>query len=360
MPEESTATSDDIVSGIEAALFAPTEPEEETSQTPEETETTEEGVEETEEKQEETEAEEEESDEEDETSSSEEDDEDGLELTGDEFATMLGIDSKNLVINEDGSIALRTKAGEEEENVTIDALIKSYQTDKHVTQKSQAVSEAQKAFEQERIDYVNQATERLNQAAGLVQVLEKQMLGDIQSVDWEQLRINDPAEYAARRQELSDKQSSIDQMKGQLQQGVKSITAEQQQEMDAKRNQLLEAEGEKLLAAIPEWNNPDVASSEKSAIGEFMVKKYGFTDKDIEAITDHRAILIVRDAMKYQESKSKVSVAEKKVRKLPKISRPGKNKKQTTKDSKVKATRRVRLKESGSVDDAAALLYDIM
>jgi len=361
--EESTATSDDIIDGIAAILDSEQDIEEPKGEAQEEeTATVTDDADDLEEKPDE---ELEDDSDEDESEGEEEETtqeatEDGLELSTEEFAELLGIDGKSLKVNEEGAVLIKTKVGDEEENVPLNDLIKSYQTDKHVTQKSQAVSEAQKAFEQERIDYVNQATERLNQAAGLMQVLEKEMVGDYQAVNWEQLRVTDPAEYAARRQEFSDKQNNLEAMKNQLASGAQSLTEEQNREMDIKRNEHLAEQGELLLAAIPEWNDPEVAKEEKSAIGEFMVSKYGFTDEDLQGLTDHRAILIVRDAMKYREGKTKVDVATKKVRKLPKISRPGKNKKTTNNQSKAAKARRIRLKESGSVKDAAALLYDMI
>ena len=288
---------------------------------------------------------------------------DPYELSTDDFAEMLGIEGSALTIDdESGEVLLQTKVGEEKENVPLKELIKSYQTDKYVTQKSQAVSEEKKAFEAEKIDYVNQVTERLNDAAATAQILEQQLLADFQSVDWDGLKVTSPGEYAARRQDFADRQNSLVQAKQQLaqqaQQVAQQVAQEQQAAVEADNRQRLVEEKESLLTAIPEWRDDAVAAKEYAAMSDHITQTYGISAKEVDDITDHRALLVMRDAMLYRQGKEKTTAAEKKIRSLPKISRPGKNQKPKNPRAEQSKKARVRLRKSGKPRDAVPLLMD--
>lgn len=357
--EQSTAGSGDILDRIEAAMEPVEAPAAQTAEVSDEPvdETTEEETLQTDEEQEDTE---EKSTEESEETDDEEE-EPGLELAPEEFAALLGVDSDLVEVDaETGEVLLRTKVGEETGKVSLKDLLKSYQTDKYVTQKSQAVSEAQKAFETERNNYLTQANAKLNEAAGLAQIFEQQLLSEFNAVDWNQLRATNPGEYAARQHEFSGKQAALQQAKAQLGAQAQQLSAEQKQAQDDKMSEVLKAEHDRLVTAIPEWSDSAVAAKEKTAIGEYMVKNYGFSEADLENITDHRAVLVVRDAMRYREGKAKTTIAEKKVKALPRIAKPGTNKKKSDPNSTAAKARHVRLKKTGNVSDLAALLESRM
>jgi hypothetical protein len=83
----------------------------------------------------------------------------------------------------------------------------------------------------------------------------------------------------------------------------------------------------------------------------------GYTEAEIDAVTDHRAILLVRDAMRYRQQKASGEVAAKKVVKLAKrIVTPGSRQSASEQSSDQERGYRQNLKRSGSVQDAAALI----
>ncbi len=285
---------------------------------------------------------------------------DGLDLTTEDFAELLGVSGDAISVGEDGEVLIRTKAGEDIQNVSLQALIKAHQTEKHVTQKSQEVSEARKAFETERGEYVQKVTTQLNEAANLTQLFEQQLLSEFNGVNWETLRATNPAEFAARRQDFADKQAALNNAKTQLGAQAQQLNADQQAEMAGQRNEMLATEGEALLTAIPAWSDGEVAKTEKAAIGAYAAEKYGFSDADLDQITDHRAILVLRDAMRYRQGKGKAEVVKKKIKSLPKITKPGSNKQRKNPESEQVKARKIRLRKTGTVRDAAAALMDRM
>ena len=87
------------------------------------------------------------------------------------------------------------------------------------------------------------------------------------------------------------------------------------------------------------------------------LKARGFSDTEIEGVSDHRVLLMARDAMRWRESASKTDAAKKKIVKIAKKTiRPGA--KQTKDEQRTEALQpiRQRLKKTGDWKDAAELL----
>ena len=81
-------------------------------------------------------------------------------------------------------------------------------------------------------------------------------------------------------------------------------------------------ERQALLKACPEWTSEATATKEKQAIAADL-KARGYTDADIQGLSDHKAVLLARDAMLYRQMKAAANTTEKQVRQAPKIIKPG-------------------------------------
>jgi hypothetical protein len=110
--------------------------------------------------------------------------------------------------------------------------------------------------------------------------------------------------YQAKVQDINQTQSNIQQ--------------QQSQHTAAS----LETERQALAKACPEWNSEAVATKEKQQIAADL-KARGYTDRDIQGLSDHKAVLLARDAMLYRQMKAANTTAEKQVRQAPKIVKPG-------------------------------------
>ncbi len=80
------------------------------------------------------------------------------------------------------------------------------------------------------------------------------------------------------------------------------VATEHQSQMRAEMLRHLEAEKQKLLAAVPAWRDDKRAKSEQAAITTYA-KGLGFTDQELAGLTDHRAVLALRKAWLYDQGK---------------------------------------------------------
>jgi hypothetical protein len=112
----------------------------------------------------------------------------------------------------------------------------------------------------------------------------------------------------------------------------------------------------KLLEAVPDWQD----NTKFSADYDGMVtagSKYGLTRDEIGKVLDHRLFLVLKDAAAYQKMKAGNPDVTKKVAAAQKTLAPGaKPVKRDADDVARRKQQAQRLKESGDIEDAVALL----
>lgn len=236
------------------------------------------------------------------------------------------------------------KVDGQEVEVTRDELLAGYSRTASWTRKSQALAEERKAFQQEAEEV---RMERTRYAQGL-------------------------AELSQRLQVMLPQEPSSDDAKGWIEykksmdeiQRVEKARADLHQRMEAdfqrEQAEVISREAEALQAAIPEWSDEEVANTEKTGLRNYAIG-LGFDAAEVDGITDHRVILLLRDAMKYQGLLKEGKDLKGKAKTSPTL-KPGKPSGRAKSSSKRKAQRsqRDRLKKSGRVEDAAALIYDML
>lgn len=217
------------------------------------------------------------------------------------------------------------------------------------TRKTQALAEERKTFEAEKaeVDQQRQAySERLEMLEGLI----KQSIG--QEPDWDRLYNEDPVEYAAQRARWQQEQEKLQAI-----QSEKQRTHQENAEKQKKAFQEhLQKEQQRLLEQIPEWSDPAVRAKEQKAIAEYGQTALGFSAKELAQASDSRAITAIRKAMLYDQMMAKKPKAEKKAQGKPPVVKPGTKKTKSQITRKKETTLRQKVKRSGSVDDAVALM----
>lgn len=351
--------SDDILAKIGNAISVPGEEEAPAAEETAEVEESEE-VEESDES-DEVEETEDESEESEEVEETDDDEEEGPSLEAAQFAQLLGIDEKALIVGEDGSVSFQTKVDGEIAKVSLNDLIKSHQTEAHVTRKSQAVAEERKQFEAQVAQEVEALKHRANEIATVSQILEAQLTSEFNSINWDQLRVENPGEYAAKQQELQNKANLIAQNKHRASLALNQQMQVNSGKMEQERAQRLQAEAEALTTALPEWNDPEVAQKQHSDMSKFLTDTYGFAENDVSAVEDHRLFLLALDAKKYRENEKITKKVVKRVKALPKLTKPGSGKRGTAArlQNQAKEKTLLRLKKSGgTTQDLAAAISE--
>jgi len=117
-------------------------------------------------------------------------------------------------------------------------------------------------------------------------------------------------------------------------------------------------EHKKLVKSMPEWGEPETQKKLASDIKSYGLEQ-GFTGEELSSLVDHRSVLVLLKALKYDQMQN-ADVKSKKIKNKPKVIRAGKGK-STSDSSKSKRTAQMkRLRGTGHLDDASALLEDFI
>lgn len=218
------------------------------------------------------------------------------------------------------------------------------------TKKTMEAAELRKSAEAEKA----RAYQERQQYAENLNRIAVQLEGVLQNQpDLSALLESDPVEYLKQTHLLQQRQAQLHQINQQRQQLAMQAQAEQQSLYQSH----LEAQKQELLAKLPTWKDSEKAAAERDALKAYL-KKEGYQDQDIGNISDHRAVVMARKAMLYDQMISKASAAAKKVAPLPqKVERPGVNETPNT-DKRTAAYQK--LAKSGRVEDAAAIFASIL
>jgi len=248
------------------------------------------------------------------------------------------------------------KVNGKESQVTQDDLIKGYQRNTDYTQKLQALSEQRNEFETE-LAGVRQ--ERLQYAEALQQ-MDSNADADIkrlQENDWDTLKEEDPEEYREKKADLRELQDAQKEIKAEKQ----ALTEKAQKDYQAQRAKIGKVESEKFLEHFPSWKK----DKSKAKTGIDKIVKYGITagysENQMNTILDHRHLLILDKARKY-DLIIKADPTKKKLKNVGKYIKPAQGKGVPAKGSKaIKASKEkmAKLKKSGSVADAASAIEDM-
>lgn len=252
-------------------------------------------------------------------------------------------------------LSVPTKIDGKTSTARIRDLVKSYQLDGHINQKLAALDTDRKTFEGKRTEYEKAVGERLHSLDQGIQVLERSLVGEFQSVDWKQLEATNPAQFNAAY-------VGYQQRFGQLKSLSEQIAAEKQKEqggLQAKAKAWAEEQRTLLKAKVPEWSDDTKRAQDRAAIAEYL-KGYGVTDEEFGQLEDHRFALIIRDAWKYGELKKQRPATLKKVKAAPKLLKPGSKQSREARESLVAKNDMAQLARTGKVRDAATVLKRVL
>jgi hypothetical protein len=250
----------------------------------------------------------------------------------------------------------KVKVDGQEVEVSLQEALAGYQRQQTWTKRMQAVAEERRAVQEDRAGITQKQQEYLDRLA----VVDNALKGSTpQEPNWEQLKKDNPVQYAEMRAAFQQRKEQIEAIEAEQ----LRVRNDMQATFNAERDRILTEEAERLDAAIPEWGtDPDVAKAEKLRIAEYAMNTYGFAPKDLEQVVDHRVVLMLRDAMRYNELQTKGKDAQEAARKNRRKGvtlQPGTAAKRGGKKSKGNPARE-RLRQSGSVHDAAAAFFDLL
>ena len=238
------------------------------------------------------------------------------------------------------------KVDGKEIEVPKDELIRGYQREADYTRKTQKLAEERKLVESE---FQQVRGEREQYAQILGQLQQKLQEFEPQEPDWNRLEAEDPTEYA--RQWTSHQRRQ--QQKFAVQAEQERLNQLRQAETQKQIQAVLAQETARLKEKIPEWSSPEKAKTEGKALLEYG-QQLGFSEQELNGITDSRALLALHKAWKYDQMMSKRPEFQAKIKKAPKMATPGSAGSVSSKSGELNNAKK-RLAQSGSVRDAASL-----
>ena len=239
--------------------------------------------------------------------------------------------------------------------VTLDELMSGYQRDSDYRRKTMELADERRLLEEE----VNKAKSESDAVAKLRQdyatrlsEIENSMQPDA-NIDWAKLYETDPDEYHRKKIEVENKSKALETIKAERQRAIQ----EQQQEQSKVFNQYLEQQKKLLAEKEPEYVDPVKGEGLRKDMTSYL-KKEGYSDQELNMMVDHRSFVIAKKAMLYDKMmNSKISAKQSKT--VPKMVRSGTTK-TINKDSQQSKSLKSRLKQTGSMRDAANVLKQFL
>ena len=242
----------------------------------------------------------------------------------------------------------------QEQEVTLDELTKGYSRQSDYTRKTEKLSQDRKSVEEKNAEYTRlneEAKIKRDQYENQLQVLSQQLQTTEQNVDMDRLYQEDPAEYVKQKAE-QDRRKELLQASEQEQ---NRIRAEKQQESDKVYSQYLDNERKLLADKLPIYGDKDKGPEFIKNLTSYA-KSIGYTDQEISMLVDHRAVMMLANAYRYDKLK-KANLKNKKVTKVSKVVSSSSPKVDDDSDVvKRMNSKKATLKKTGKVQDAVSIL----
>ncbi len=239
----------------------------------------------------------------------------------------------------------------EDQAVTLDELTAGYSRQADYTRKTMALSEDRKAFEAERQDTTQQReayAEALTRMAALFAPTEDD------AEELAALRQSDPAEWSAK---MEEKRQRADHLQTVEAERVR-VAEEAQREAAATKAVKVQEEETKLLKAMPEWSDKTKRDAAQAQIVDYALNSLGLTPDEVNDIFDHRVVVALSKAAKWDALQAKKPAVQAKVDAV-KTAKPGSANGQRTPVSDLTRSKQ-RLAKTGSVQDAARAIEQLL
>ena len=248
----------------------------------------------------------------------------------------------------------------EEVAVSLDELLSGYSRQSDYTRKTQEIANDRKEMESLQGQYNSQMAtiqqERQHYMEALQGIITNSASGlsKYSDVDWENLKETDPIEYVTKREELRQSQEKVQA----LQREQHQTHQRHQHEAQNMRAQIVQEEFGKLVEKLPEWGEEDKQKEIASGIRSYASTQ-GFTEEELNSLVDHRSLLVLMKAQKYDKLQ-KSNVKSKKLKNKPRVIRAGAGTSTKRSDKSKRTAQMKRLQKTGKIKDASELFEDFI
>lgn len=241
----------------------------------------------------------------------------------------------------------RVKVQGQELEVTLDELKAGYSRDSDYRQKTHSLSLERKQIEEEKNVLRQQYDMRIKDLSTAIATAESMMGQQMSPQQLQRLYDEDPATA-----------SKVDFQMRQQKDRIRFLKSKLAEEESNKKNSYLAEQIRLAQERIPEFSDPNKIDSFKSGM-KTLLKGYGYNDQEISEVSDHRLLLILKDAMAYNNFKQSKPIVQKKIEKAPKVVKPGVANTENSQRSVVR-NKISKLKKSGRLEDAQSAILGML
>lgn len=244
------------------------------------------------------------------------------------LAQFLGIDESMIDVDADGQPVFKTKVDGKEGSAKFQDFLKDHQLKGAAENRVREAAEKEKAAERrlQEADTAIQARLQETQAnlqnlAQINAVLQQELAGERNSINWDALWQENPAQARAYERRFDERQQRINGVFQQIQ--MRNAQAHQQAEALRVQNaQKTEAQQrERLLKLVPEWSDPTTFAKERSEILTWF-EKSGLSQEDFDLNKASQVVALRRAWQQDTLQKSKPEV-ENRLKTAPRLVKPG-------------------------------------
>lgn len=246
----------------------------------------------------------------------------------------------------------------QEHEVTLDELMKGYSRQSDYTRKTEKLSQDRKSVEELKNEYTRQNEEakiKRDQYEKQIQVLSEQLKqSEPSKVDLDRLYEDDPAEYVRVKAEQDRRKELLEKAN----QERERIQSEKQEEQSKQYNAYLEQQRELLAQKLPIYADKEKGPEFIKNLTNYA-KEIGYTDQEINMLVDHRSVIMLANAYRYDKLK-KANLKNKKVTKVSKVVSSSSAKVQDENEvAKRMKSKKATLRKTGKVQDAVSVLREM-
>ena len=242
------------------------------------------------------------------------------------------------------------KVNGQEKQVSLNDLKQGYSGQEYVHQGMQDVANKRKEAE----DVYTALNNERQQLAEIYQQLQNGGVAQVPTKPNKELFDADPIGYMQENLAYEEKKVEYDNQMAQLE----NVSQQSSEAQEHARQAFVQEQMQILQKDIPEFADEKKGQQLKDKLVSIGMKHYGYSNNEIEQITDHRAIKVLNDARKYQNIIAGKTKAEVKTKGAKSVVKPG-AKKMATPDAKIRSRQKAKLRETGSIDDAVGLITNV-
>lgn len=263
-------------------------------------------------------------------------------------------------------LIVKTKVNDVENDLPLSDVLRGYQTDKSVTERSQALAAKEKEIEALRQDFSKRQqdlNQSLNTANEMVNHYYKELEREYTSINWEQIREEDESRYNTLRLDYYQKRQNLDNyvakisaefQKQQQQLNIDEQNRRQQEAYEMQQNMLRQQQ--RMFELMPELKEEKTRKVFQNTIEDALSNFYGFSREEFNSnvFQDARVMPIIRDAVLWRRMKEG-NVKDKMVKAPPKVIKP---QARGTRDEQMNANlKNLRDAAFAKKDEASAIAY---